>query len=215
MNQNRLKYASCVHYAPGDNRFQWLTLLSGPGGTIHNRILVYDYALGAWMVYTKPTGRELAVLGTIDSAGINYIYGGGYNGYEYKQDTGNTDGGTTYSASVTMKVMDHGAPHIVKQHRFVDYLAQGQTSGAMALTIDRDYGQRGVLSRSLQQATVSSVFTLGTTQLGSSTPLGGAGDVMSRISVRGRGKTFRPQISGTASWFLKGIAFGLQPTGKK
>jgi len=216
LNQNRIKYASCVHYAPGDNRFQWWTLLSGPGSPIHNRILVYDYGLGAWMVYTKPTGRELAVLGTVESSGIDYLYAGGYNGQEYLQDVGgSTDDETAYTSSVTLKVEDHGAPQIIKQHRFVDYLAQGQSAGAMSLTMERDYGQRGVLSRSLQQYTSSTPFTLGTDRLGSTKTLGGLGDLFTRISVRGRGKTFQPTISGTTAWFLKGIAFGLQPTGKK
>ena len=216
LNQNRIKYASCAHYAPGDNRFQWWTLLSGPGATQHDRIIVYDYGLGAWTIYTKPTGRELAVLGTIEASGIDKVYAGAYNGQEYLQDSGgDTDGGTSYDSKVTLKAEDHGAPQIIKQHRFVDYLAQGQSSGAMALSIERDYGQRGMLSRSLQQTTNSTPFTLGTDLLGGTKTMGGQGDILTRMSVRGRGKTFQPTVSGTTAWFLKGIAFGLQATGKK
>lgn len=209
-DQSRLALASCAHLAPGDNRYQWWTLLTS-SGTSHDRILVYDYLLGSWAVYTKD-GKELAVLGTIETSGVSAIYGGGYNGIEYVQDSGSTDAGTAYEGKFTGKVFDFGAENLVKKMRWVDYLVATQTSGSLNLTVNRDYGNRSALTTNLQQMTTGTPFTLGTSVLGGTAVLGGGSQSLQRVRLRGAGRVFQPVFAGSSPWELQGVVFGVQPT---
>ena len=214
LNQTRIKHASCGHLAPGDNRFQWWTLLSTAANS-GDRILVYDYGLDAWTVYKKDSTRLGSVIGEIESSSATALYLGGRNGTEYLQDAGSTDAGKPYFGRMKMKAMDFGAPFNIKRLRWVDYLVALQTSGAINMITERDYGQRSALSSSLQQVLGGAAFTLDTSSYGGTDTMGAAGDAQLRVAHRGRGKVFRPEFSSLSAWHLKGLSFGLQTTGKR
>jgi hypothetical protein len=209
----RMQYASCAQLAPGDNRYQWWTLVTGSGAT-HDTILVYDYLLGAWAKYKKPAGRHGNVLGEIEESSVGKIYLGGYDGVEYLQDTGSDDAGTSYTAKCALAAFDFGGPDAIKKMRFVRYVAAAKTAGSIGLAVSRDYGTRSQISTSLQHISSTGTFVLGTSTLGSSATLGGASDTTGRSRLRGAAIVFEPELSADTAWHLKGIAFNVQPTGR-
>lgn len=213
----RLKYTSCEQYSPGDNRFQWISLATSGGGSQHDIVLVYDYVLGAWMYWTRPALRFVNVLGSVEGSTGSRIYMGGYDGFEYQHDSGTTDAGAVYSASVKLKRFDAGSPQTTKRLRWCEYVAEAQSDGSMLLTVERDVGVRGRITVPLpQQGPLGSggVFELGTSELGGGSVLGGGEDLQQRVSVRGRCKRWQPTISAETDFFLKGIAFGVQPAAR-
>lgn len=210
-NAARYKYASCAHYAPGDERFQWWTLLSSSSAN-GDRLLMYDYRLGSWSVYTKnPAGN---ILGNVEESGVEKLYMGGRDGVEYLQDAGTDDAGSAYTASVTLPAYDYDAQHIIKKHRWVDYLVKAQSGGELTMSIDADYGEQ-LITVNLDQSAAFGTFTLGTSELGGTATMGvSSPNKLRRISARGKGRVFQPTVSGR-SWHLKGVAFGVQPTGRR
>ena len=134
LNQGRLQYASCAHYAPGDNRFQWWTLLSS--GSTGDRILMYDYALKSWTVY-KTAGN---VLGEIEVSNIERLFLGGYDGFERLADDGPQDDSTDITSTFTMKSYDFGSQEVRKRMRFSDYVALGKSAGSINVSLDFDFG---------------------------------------------------------------------------
>jgi hypothetical protein len=211
-DKNRYQYASCAHMAPGDDRFQWWTLLSSTSAS-GDRILVYDYALQAWSIYSKPSGRIGNVLGEVEEAGEARIYLGGRDGVEYLQDTGSDDAGTAYSSTVDMKAFDFGAQQLFKRLRYVDYLIKQQSSTNPTLTVTGDYSN--MKNVSLDQLGLSGTFTLGTSVLGGTDRMGGAENVLRRTGLRLRAKVIEPNISGDGAWHLRGISFAVQATRKR
>lgn len=218
LNDTRIEYCSCGHLSPGDNRFQWWTLISGSGVSTQDTVLVYDYALNAWTVYKKPSGRTGNVLGQIDDDDTTKLYIGGDDGLEYQQDTGTNDAGTTYNTSVTMKAFDFGANWLKKRLRFIKYVLDKKTSGSVGITIERDFGNRGAVSSTIQQIVDSATaFTLGTSTLGGTDVLGGttSGEIRDKTGFSAVGEVFKPTLFSEDQWHLKGIQFGIQPLGRK
>lgn len=214
LNQTRLRYAVSAHYAPGDNRWQWWTLVTSASGTQHDRILVYDYALESWSVYTVPTG-EGNVIGEVETSGSVLVYQGGRDGREYQRDSGATDDSDSIIAYVRGKAFDFGLPDAIKRLRWIRYVAQEQSSGGLTLQVESDYGDSQNFSANLGYTSDGSAFTLGTSVLGGTAVLAGGGDTSRRVALRGTGRVFRPRFSTTSAFHLKGLAFGVQPTNRR
>lgn len=214
LNKARLRYAVCEHYAPGDNRFQWWTLVTSGGGSQPDLILVYDYYLDSWSVYSVASGQA-NVLGTVEVSGSSTLYAGGRNGREYTRDTGSDDAGTTYTAYIEGKTFDFGMTDILKRLRFVRTVVATQTTGAIALRVQCDNGELPNLQASIQQLGAGAVFTLGTSTLGGTSVLAGSGNINARTPIQGVGRTFRPKWSLSSRWHLKGFAFGFQATKRR
>jgi hypothetical protein len=216
LEAGRHKYASCAAFTPGDDRYQWWTLLTAASGTRHTKILVYDYLLQAWMVFTKPSGAEGAVLGVIESSGIDRIYMGGYDGVEYLQDQGSQDGTTEFTAMFTLGVMDFGASHIRKRHRFIDMVANQESSGTITVNVELDYGSRASVNTTLNHLPApgmgGTALVWGTGNW-NETVWGDVGvELKRRSSLRGLADTFKHTFSSTAQFHIKGLSFGFQPT---
>ena len=211
LDKTRYKYASCASMDPGDDRFQWWTLVSDTNDG--DTLLVYDYVLKAWTVYTKASGRTGNVLGPVEVGGSSQIFMGGRDGVEYQQDSGADDAGTAYDASVTLKAFDFGAEQIIKRMRWLDYLVASKSSGAIGLTMTADYGRS--MNANLDQTGPTGTFTLGTSVLGEDDVMGGNSNLLKRRSVRIRGKVFQPKFNSTDAWHIRGLTIGVQPTGKK
>lgn len=212
LNQTRIRYASCAHLAPGDNRFQWWTLLSGAGSGTHNRILVYDYLIGSWTVYDH--ANDFNVLGEIEASSVTSIYAGGTNGVEYQTDTGGNDVGTAINATVQLKAFDFGDQEHFKKLRFVNYVAAEQSTGSMNLSIEPDFGEGAT--------TTAQLGHLGTTGMLWNTGVWGTGiwggkeNVARRVALnKTRGRYLRPTVNSTDAWHLKSLSFGLQLTGRR
>jgi hypothetical protein len=224
LNQGRLRYASCGSLSPGDNRFQWWTLVSGSGETSHNKVLVYDYAINSWTVYNlavidRATGEQQTgnVIDNVETSNVAKIYRGGDDGIEYQQDSGSLDGTAGYDCQFTMKAFDFGDMSIHKRMRFLDLKMGEESTGALTVQIERDYGARGGLSSSIQFSNSDTSFVLGSSLLGGSDVLGGAasGVVLPRLPMRGRARVFQPTFSAQGPWYLRGLKFAIQPTGKR
>jgi hypothetical protein len=211
LDTTRYKYASCASMDPGDDRFQWWTLVSDTANG--DTILMYDYVLKAWTVYTKGSGLTGNVIGSVEVGGSSQIFMGGRDGVEYQQDTGDDDAGTTYDANVTLKAFDFGAEQIIKRMRWLDYLVASKSSGGIGLTMVADYGR--TLNANLDQTGPTGTFTLGTSTLGGTDVMGGNSNLLKRRSVRIRGKVFQPKFNSTNAWHIRGLTMGIQPTGKK
>ncbi len=209
----KFKSANCATFAPGDDRYQfWCSLTT-------TKILVFDYVLQAWSIYTKPSGREFGVMSTVESSGIDAIYLGGVDGVEYKQDTGTDDAGTAFTGVFTTGAMDYGFPQTLKRQRWIRYLTQVNSSGSIALSTDRDYGDRGAISASLSHEPLGSARG-GTTMVWGSGTWGtdiwaATTDSKRQSSHRGIGEVFEHKFSSGDPFYLKGIQFGWQPTGRE
>ena len=216
LNLSRLDNASCAHYAPGEDRFQWWTLLASSGSSSQDRILVYDYQLDAWTIYTKsPAGN---ILGNIETIGASTLLMGGRVGVEHLQDdsTQTTDSGTSYLGTVELGAMDFGIPHIKKRLRWLDYHTAPQSTGSILVNVQADYGESGMFTGSLQQIVpTAAVWATGatwdTTAKWGSTGL----DKFRRTALRGSGRVFRPTFTGGSAWHIKGLSFGIQGTKKR
>lgn len=214
LNPARMQYSSCAHLNPGDNRFQWWVLATTAGGTAHDRILVYDYVLNAWTVYTKDTAN---ILGQIETSSVGLVYLGGNDGIEYLQDSGTGDGAYAFASSLTMPIYDFGSNHIKKRFRWVDYVTTGQTLGALNLNAKVDYGKEPAIQAVLTQAKSDpGTWDTGATWSTSSTWGDNSPDVRARVRMSGRGHTFQPTLAFRStkasgeSFHLKGISFGFQ-----
>jgi hypothetical protein len=212
-DNTRYKYASTAHLAPGDNRFQWwFTGTSTVGGSEHDRIVVYDYVLGAYTVYKKGTGN---VLGNIEESGASKVYLGGTDGFEYLQDSGTDDAGTSYIGKFTMKAFDFKAAEIIKRLRFVDFaLTRKTVLGSPTLEVEVDYGEKqGARTTLTQDDTSGTSFTLGTSTLaptGTDTLGSGGKDSYQRSRLRTSGRVFQPTVTSNLDFYLKLLKFGFQ-----
>jgi hypothetical protein len=128
LNQARIKYASCAHYAPDQVRFQWWTLLSGSAQTDPDTVLMYDYSLNAWAVYSL----DANVIGQVDVSSVGTLFLGGLDGFERTGDTGTADDSTTVVSSFKGKAFDFGAAGMIKKMRWLDYVAASQEGYGVA-----------------------------------------------------------------------------------
>jgi hypothetical protein len=168
--------------------------------------------MGAWTVYTKPSGREGNVLGVVETNGVDAIFMGGYDGVEYQQDSGSTDAGTAYDGSVDLKVFDFGSPAMDKRLRFIDYVVKSQGSGGINMQVERDYGNRNAISAQLQQVPSSGTDLVWGTGVWGTNAWSSAADMKMRIAIRGRGDVFQPKFNSGDAWHLKGFALAVQGT---
>ena len=211
LNNNRFSLASCANYAPGEDRFQWWTLVSSSGQSDHDRILMFDYAIGSWSVYSKPdTGN---ILGTAQSSGIDRVFMGGNNGVEYQQDQGSTDAGTSYFGTVTLGAMDFGDESSKKRMRWLDYHVKQQSAGAISVSVEADYDNLPTFTGSLDQFNSNTATWNGFNWNGAN--WAGSVDHLRRTPLRGAGRVFRPTFSSSSPWHIKGINFGIQGTGRR
>ena len=212
MNQSRLALASCAHLAPGDNRFQWWTLVSSTGQASHNRVIVFDYVLEAFSVYRLAAN----VLGEYEDSGVAKLMLGTEGGKEYSADSGDDDAGSPISGEFTLKTFDFGSPTMKKILRGLTYVAEGNPGDQISLTVETDLGEGPTAAGSLAQG-VSSSGVLGTDRLGPTGTfiLAASGDTIQKLNIRGSGRVFTPSFSGTGAWFLKSLSWLWQPTGRK
>jgi hypothetical protein len=208
----RFKYASCAAYSPGDERFQWWTLHTASGGTQGSKIAMYDYELESWAIYTKPAGKLVNVLGTVEEDGIDAVFAGGYDGVEYKQDQGSNDAGTAFTGQFTSKVYDYGAPHIDKRHRWIDYTVATKGTGAIAVSTERDYKARATISTTLDHSDKTGTALVWGTGAWGSTIWAGGSDARRSVPLRGRGENFKHTFSSEDPWHIKSLQFGIQGT---
>jgi hypothetical protein len=213
--QNRIQYASCGHYAPGDNRFQWWTLLSSAAQSQHDRILMYDYALDSWTIYPVTAN----IIGMIDSSDVTRVFLGGYDGFEREADTtGAQDDGSDISASFTMKAYDFGSQEVKKRMRFVDYVAAGKTDGSINLALDYDFGTGRGTSATLNHVgdTNTATWGAGGDKWGDGTTWGSStANVSGRVGISGVGKFVQPSANADKPFQLKSLSWGVQGTGRR
>jgi len=195
----RLRYASCGHLAPGDNRFQWWTLF----GT---RALVYDYALDAWTVY-RHSGNVIA--SAAKAGAIAKVKIGGTDGFLYDADTGSTDSGTAITGTFTAKRYDFGAADATKRVRFLRAEGDGSTDSHLDVQFEPDVQGFPSFSGHLDFDGGNASF-LGTGILGSFI-LGVATAVIStRAGLVGVCRNAQPTFSSSSRWNLRGYAIGAQ-----
>jgi len=211
LDASRFQYASTAIYAPGDNRFQWWVLLTD-SGTQHDTVLVYDYALNAWTRYDLPSGKEMNVLGNVETSNAGRVYSGDYDGGVHLRDSGTTDDGTSYTSSLSMGWIGFGSDNIKKRLRWVDYVADNSQSGTVLLSIDRDYDTRRAASVSLEIAPVTGGITWGDVgSIWGTSRYSQSGDTKIRSAIRGVAEIFKPNLYSEDVWHLKGISFAIQP----
>ena len=201
----RLKYATCGHLAPGDNRFQWWTLLTA-SGTSQNRVLVYDYALDAWTVY-RHSGN---ILGSATKlGGISKLKIGGTDGTLYDADTGSEDAAATIVGTFTAKRYDFGAPDAPKRVRFLRAEGDGSTDSSLSVNFEPDIQGFPSFSAALDFSGSTASFlgsgVLGTFVLGS-----GAGVISTRVGITGVCRNAQPTFYSSSRWSLRGYALGVQ-----
>ena len=195
----RLRYATCAHLAPGDNRFQWWTLF----GT---RALVYDYALDAWTVY-RHSGNVIA--SAAKAGAIAKVKIGGTDGFLYDADTGSTDSGTAITGTFTAKRYDFGAADATKRVRFLRAEGDGSTDSHLDVQFEPDVQGFPSFSGHLDFDGGNASF-LGTGILGSFI-LGVATAVIStRAGLVGVCRNAQPTFSSSSRWNLRGYAIGAQ-----
>lgn len=207
---SRLKYASCAHLAPGDNRFQWWTLLSESGST-QNRIVVYEYALDAFTIY-RLSGN---ILGSAAVAGaISKIKIGAADGFLYNADTGVTDDGATIVGTFTGKRFDFGMPDAPKRVRFVRAEGDGAANSALTVQFQPDRqgfpSFSGTLSFDGAPGDVLGTGVLGTFVLGSSNII-----ITTRVGLTGMCRTAQPNFQNSSRWSLRGYSIGVQPSRRR
>ena len=205
MQPTRLKYASCGHLAPGDDRFQWWTLLTESGSS-PNRVIVYDYSLDAFSVY-RHSGNVLG--SAVKSGGISKIKVGGTNGILYDADSGTTDDGTQIAATFTSKRLDFGAPDLPKRVRFIRAEGDGLTNSSLNVKYTPDVQGFASFSGSLDfnggTGSYLGAGVLGAFLMGSTTPI-----ISQRISMVGVCRNVQPEFSSSSRWSLRGFTQGVQ-----
>ena len=210
---SRLDQASCIYYAPDDNRHQWWTSVTKSSiSTANDTILVYDHMLNSWTIYNIPAN----ILGQVEESSIIEPFIGN-QGYEAKADDGTTDNGTAISSTLDTKHYDFGATGQKKKLRFVDYIARKIDTSAVTVTVVSDFGKGSGTSLSLDYPTTGTGFTLGTDTLGSATAfMGGAlEDSAEREAARAVGRFLGFKFGSQAEFYFKSVSFGLQGTGRR
>ena len=195
----RLRYASCGHLAPGDNRFQWWTLF----GT---RALVYDYGLDAWTVY-RHSGNIIA--SAAKAGAIAKVKIGGADGFLYDADTGSTDSGVAITGTFTAKRYDFGAADATKRVRFLRAEGGGTNDSHLDVQFEPDIqgfpSFSGRLDFSGVPGSLLGTGTLGSFILGSSDPV-----ISTRVGLVGVCRNAQPSFSSSVPWHLRGYALGAQ-----
>lgn len=208
MNTARLKYATCAHMAPGDNRFQWWTLLSSESASAtQDRVLVYDYSLDSWTVYRHGAN----IVGSIaPGATISQIWLGGTNGVIYEADSGSTDAGTTVVGQFTGKRDDYGLPDSPKRMRFLR--AEGDSGSLTTVVVNfspdvQGYPSfSGTLNFGGLAGSILGTGVLGTFVLGDSATI-----ISTRTGLLGICRNAQPTFSSSDPWSIRGFTLGVQP----
>jgi len=195
----RLRYSSCAHLAPGDDRFQWWTLF----GT---RALVYDYALDSWTIY-RHSGNVIA--SAAKSGAIARVKIGGTDGFLYDADTGTTDSGAAIIGTFTAKRYDFGAPDAPKRIRFLRAEGDGSTDSHLDVQFEPDVQGFTSFSGHLDfdggNTSLLGTGILGSFILGVATPI-----ISTRVGLVGVCRNAQPTFSSSSRWALRGYAMGAQ-----
>lgn len=201
----RIRYASCAHLAPGDDRFQWWTLITASGSS-QNRVLMYDYALDSWSVY-RHSGN---VLGTAAEAGeLALVKIGGTDGVLYDADTGITDDGDAITATFTAKRLDYGAPDSPKRARFIRAEGDGSTNSSLDVRFEPDQQGYPSFSTRLDFDRSDGSF-LGSGVLGKFILSSGSPVISVRSGLIGVARNLQPTFTGDSRWHLRGYSLGVQ-----
>jgi len=190
METTRFRYASSISAATDADRNQWWTLLTSSGNTEPDTIFVYDVALDAWAVFTKGAGRTLNVLGVVEESDVDLVFGGGYNGIEYKQDIGEDDAGQAFTGSFKGKWLDFGSLR-KKSMRGVHETVLG-VEGELAATLEVDYGKEQTRTNTINMSPA------------------GRDNIVSSNELHARGQVFRFGFSGSTPWYLKTLTMQVQ-----
>jgi hypothetical protein len=198
-SQTRIRYASCAHLAPGDNRFQWWTLFG-------SRMLVYDYALDAWTIY-RHSGNVIA--SAAKAGAIAKVKIGGTDGFLYDADTGLTDSGTEIIGTFTAKRYDFGAADATKRVRFLRAEGGGSSYSHLDVQFEPDIqgfpSFSGRLDFSGAPGSLLGNGTLGSFILGSTDPV-----ISTRVGLVGVCRNAQPSFTSSSTWNLRGYALGAQ-----
>ena len=201
----RIKYASCAHLAPGDDRFQWWTLLTLSGSS-PNRVIVYDYALDAFTIYSH-VGN---VIGTASvGTGLARVKIGGTAGVLWDADTGVLDDTSAISGTFTANRNDYGAPDAPKRVRFLRAEGDGSTYSSMTVKFEPDIQGYSSFSGRLNFDRADGSY-LGTGVLGSFVLSGSAPVVSTRVGLLGVARNLQPTFYGDSRWSLRGYSLGVQ-----
>ncbi len=211
LTPSRIKYATCGHLSPGDDRFQWWTLIAGTN-TYQNRVICYDYALDSFTVY-RHAGN---VLGTASkSAALSKIKIGGELGTLYDADLGATDAGTTISAIFTPKRDDYGSPDGIKRIRFVRAEAEGQSDSHIDVRFEPDLAGFSSFTGHLDFDSPTGSL-LGTGILGSFVLSSGTDVIVSaRVGINGVCRNAQPTWYSSSRWSLRGYSIAAQVTRRR
>jgi hypothetical protein len=201
----RIKYATCGHLAPGDDRFQWWTLITASGSS-QNRVLMYDYSLDSWSVY-RHSGN---VLGTVaKGSGLSRIKIGDTSGTLYDADTGITDDGTAVLGTFTAKRMDYGAPDAPKRVRFIRAEGEGSTNSSLEVQFEQDQQGYPSFSGRLNFDRADGSY-LGAGVLGTFILSGSAPVISTRTGLVGVARNLQPTFYADSRWHLRGYSLGVQ-----
>lgn len=201
----RIRYASCAHLAPGDDRFQWWILLAASGST-PNRVICYDYALDAFTIY-RHTGNIIAT--AAKAGGVAKVKIGGVAGDLYDADTGGTDAGTPIVAQMTPKRDDYGAPDAPKRVRFMRAEGPGATNASVNVQFEPDVQGFASFSGRLDFNAPDLPYW-GTAVWGRFNWSPPAPIISTRTSFNGVCRNAQPTFSGGSRWGLNGYALGVQ-----
>jgi len=197
LDQTRFTLASTARLPEDKDRSQWWTLLSSDSASTHDTLLVHDRAMnppmGSWTVFEKPAGREGSIIGTVLESGTTKMYLGGVDGIEREQDTGDTDDGTEFTGSVSLKAFDFQQQGATKRFRGIQTIVEGSDDSDLTLAVERDLGNLP-------------------TQTAEMDPSPSGGDRIVKTHERTRGLVLRPTYSGKKPWRIKDVSMNIQPT---
>jgi hypothetical protein len=144
-------------------------------------------------LWSRGEGRELNVLGSVESEGVLGFYGGDYVGREHELDTADEDdAGQGFTGSVSFKQLDGGNVFLEKRLRGVGLVYEADEP--LEVSVERDYGAQADLADTVPATDGIAIENL--------------------KAARTRGKAFRVTLTGDRPWRLYGWAADLQAEGQ-
>lgn len=171
------------------NKNRYFCSLPSSGQTNNDVVLVWDWFLNAWSLYT---GLNVSSITTIFVSGIEERpYFGDYLGFVYRMDTGTDDYPLNVKTAIDAFFYTNWKHYddLVDQKGIPNIVVYYQTSNAV-LTLAYSYDFEGADTYTQTFSTATSAATYGTGIYGTSV-YGGSGGAQQRRDLDGRGRVVR------------------------
>lgn len=152
---NSTKMSTCYSCNFGSLNQVWFTFANG-SSTSNNRILVFDTRYAAFLLHDNISANVLCC--SYSSSNVEYLLSGGTNGYVYRQNIGNKDDNSSFTAYYCTAWLDFGSLLNFKKFGWVQVYINEVQSVSFNIGYNFDYAEGVKTTKTFSVASSADTF---------------------------------------------------------